>query len=83
MCSSDLGLPRAYGNRFLDAEASRGAIDTRLSELEKIARESGAAIGIGQPYPVTIERLAQWVETLDAKGLALAPITAVVDRQPQ
>lgn len=78
-----VGLPRAYGNRFLDTEASRGAIDTRLSELEKIARESGVAIGIGQPYPVTIERIAQWVETLDAKGLVLAPITAVVDRQPQ
>jgi polysaccharide deacetylase 2 family uncharacterized protein YibQ len=78
-----VGLPRAYGNRFLDAEASRGAIDNRLAELERIARESGAAIGIGHPYPVTIERIAQWVETLDGKGLALAPVTAVVDRQPQ
>ncbi len=78
-----VNLPRAYGNRFLDVEASRGAIDTRLSELEKIARESGAAVGIGQPYPVTIERIAQWVDTLEGKGLVLAPITAVVDRQPQ
>lgn len=78
-----VGLPRAYGNRFLDLEASRGAIDTRLAELERIARESGAAVGTGQPYPVTFERIAQWVETLDGKGLALAPITAVVDRQPQ
>ncbi len=78
-----VGLPRAYGNRFLDTEASRGAIDNRLAELERIARESGSAIGIGQPYPVTIERIAQWVETLEGKGIALAPITAVVDRQPQ
>jgi uncharacterized protein len=78
-----VGLPRAYGNRFLDAEASRGAIDNRLAELERIARESGIAIGIGQPYPVTIERVAQWAETLEQKGLALAPITAVVDKQPQ
>jgi polysaccharide deacetylase 2 family uncharacterized protein YibQ len=78
-----VGLPRAYGNRFLDVEASRGAIDTRLAELERIARESGAAVGIGQPYPVTFERIAQWVETLDDKGLVLAPITAVVDRQSQ
>jgi polysaccharide deacetylase 2 family uncharacterized protein YibQ len=81
--SSAAGLPRAYGNRFLDAEASRGAIDTRLAELERIAREAGAAVGIGQPYPVTFERVAQWVETLDQKGLVLAPITAVVGRQPQ
>jgi polysaccharide deacetylase 2 family uncharacterized protein YibQ len=78
-----VGLPRAYGNRFLDTEASRGAIDNRLADLERIAREAGIAVGIGQPYPVTIERVAQWAETLDGKGLALAPITAVVDKQPQ
>jgi len=78
-----VGLPRAYGNRFLDAEASRGSIDNRLAELERIARETGTAVGIGQPYPVTLERIAQWVETLDQKGVVLAPITAVVDRQPQ
>ncbi|MSP47952.1 MAG: divergent polysaccharide deacetylase family protein [Alphaproteobacteria bacterium] len=77
-----VGLPRAYGNRFLDLEASRGAIDTRLAELEKIARDSGVAVGIGRPYPVTIERIALWVDSLESKGLALAPITAVVDRQP-
>ncbi len=81
--SAAVGLPRAYGNRFLDLEASRGAIDTRLAELERIAKESGIAVGIGQPYPVTIERVARWSETLDEKGLVLAPITAVVDRQPQ
>jgi len=81
--ASAVSLPRAYGNRILDSEASRGAIDNRLAELERIARESGAAVGIGQPYPVTFERIAQWVETLDQKGLVLAPITAVVDRQPQ
>lgn len=81
--SAAVGLPRAYGNRFLDLEASRGAIDTRLAELERIAKESGIAIGIGQPYPVTLERVARWSETLEEKGLTLAPITAVVDRQPQ
>ena len=81
--SAAVGLPRAYGNRFLDLEASRGAIDTRLSELERIAKESGIAIGIGQPYPVTIERVARWTETLEEKGLVLVPITATVDRQPQ
>ena len=81
--SAAVGLPRAYGNRFLDLEASRGAIDTRLADLERIAKESGIAIGIGQPYPVTIERIARWAETLEEKGLVLAPITAVVDRQPQ
>ena len=81
--SAAVGLPRAYGNRFLDLEASRGAIDTRLAELERIAKETGIAIGIGHPYPVTIERVARWTESLEEKGLVLVPITATVDRQPQ
>jgi len=81
--ASAVGLPIAIGSRFLDAEASRGAIDARLAELEKIALESGSATGIGRAYPVTIERIAQWAETLADKGLALAPITAVVERPPR
>jgi len=78
--ASAAGLPYAIGSRFLDAEASRGAIDARLAELEKIALEGGSATGIGRAYPVTIERIAQWAETLADKGLALAPVTAVVER---
>jgi polysaccharide deacetylase 2 family uncharacterized protein YibQ len=78
--ASAVGLPIAIGNRFLDAEASRGAIDARLAELEKLAMESGSATGIGRAYPVTIERIALWAETLADKGLALAPVTAVVER---
>ena len=35
------------------------------------------------PYPVTIERLREWAKGLQARGLVLAPISAVADRQPQ
>ncbi|MBT3791800.1 MAG: hypothetical protein HOF95_02125, partial [Rhodospirillales bacterium] len=51
-----LNLPRAVNNRFIDAEASRGAIDKRLRELERIAKVSGFAVGIGSPFPVTLDR---------------------------
>ncbi len=37
---------------------------------------------VARPLPVTIERLKQWAGKLEAKGIALAPITAIVDRQP-
>ena len=79
--ASEVGLPRAINNRFIDAEASRAAIDTRLKEIERIAKTAGHAVGIGSPFPVTIDRLQRWVQTLEGKGLALAPVSALVDTQ--
>jgi hypothetical protein len=78
--AADLALPQALNNRFIDNEASRVAIDARLFELERIAKSEGTAVGIGFPYPVTLERVARWVPTLREKGIVLAPISAVVSR---
>jgi len=79
--AGEIKLPRAVNNRFIDTKAARPEIDKRLEELEQIARSEGVAVGIGAPYPVTIERITQWVQQLDGKGIALAPVSAVVDRQ--
>lgn len=78
----EIGLPRAINNRFIDIKASRSEIDQRLDELERIARENGYAIGIGSPYPVTVERVVLWAQELDSRGIALAPVSAMVDKQP-
>lgn len=75
--AADIGLVQASNNRFIDTRASRATIDARLAELERIARARGSAIGIAFPYPVTIERLAAWAKTLEAKRLTLAPISAM------
>ena len=80
--ATEIGLPRAINNRFIDIKAARSDIDQRLDELERIAREGGYALGIGSPYPVTIERVALWVQALEGKGIALAPVSALVDKQP-
>jgi uncharacterized protein len=72
-----LNLPRVASDRILDDEASREAIDQRLADLEAAARQNGAALGIGYAYPATIERVAAWAKTLDEKGLALAPVSAL------
>jgi polysaccharide deacetylase 2 family uncharacterized protein YibQ len=80
--ASDIGLPRAINDRQIDQEASRPAIDGRLAEIERIARDTGSAVAMAQPYPVSLERLRAWLPTLEIKGLVLAPITAVANRQP-
>ncbi len=76
-----IGLTIAANDRVLDAVASRAAIDARLFELERLASASGGAIGIGFPYPVTIERLAQWTRAIGDRGFDLVPISAVTDHQ--
>ena len=76
-----MGLPEAINNRFLDNEASRSAVDARLEELERVAQATGTAVGIGYPYPVTIERIAAWAPGLASRGMILAPISAIANRQ--
>ena len=75
--AGELALPWVANNRFLDNQASRIAIDSELEAIETVARSQGHAVGIGFPYPVTLERLAVWIPTLRKKGLVLTPISAI------
>jgi polysaccharide deacetylase 2 family uncharacterized protein YibQ len=54
------------------------SIDQRLAALEKLATVHGSAIGLaGPPQPVMLERIAVWAHGLAARGVTLAPLTAV------
>lgn len=77
------GVPRAFADRIIDRDLSRGAIDDQLKELEALAKTNGAAVGIGSPYPSTIERLNLWLTGLADRGIAIAPVSAVVNIQKQ
>lgn len=75
-------LPLVLSDRMLDlTQASRVAINARLTELERLALENDFAVAIGQPYPVTIERLVEWSAAVASRGFDLVPITALVDRK--
>lgn len=79
--ADNLKLPRALVDRAIDNEMTVKAIDGRLREIERIARRNGVAVASARPHPLSLARIAIWLSGLDAKGLALVPITAVVDRQ--
>jgi polysaccharide deacetylase 2 family uncharacterized protein YibQ len=79
--ATKIGLPRAIGDGFIDAVPSKAAIEAQLHNLEEAARLDGAAVGIAMPYPITLDYLSQWIATLEAKGIVLAPITALVNKQ--
>ncbi|PPR76501.1 MAG: hypothetical protein CFH01_01913, partial [Alphaproteobacteria bacterium MarineAlpha2_Bin1] len=75
--ATEIDLPHAKNNHFLDIKASRVAIDSKLFELEKIAEKNGLAVGIGFSYPVTMERIAKWSVTLSDKGIDLVPVSSI------
>ncbi|MGE5203933.1 MAG: divergent polysaccharide deacetylase family protein [Acidobacteriota bacterium] len=81
--AKSVGLPRAACDVTLDQQASRDAIDQHLEQLETLARQNGVAVGVGDSYPVTIERIARWAGGLERKGIALAPVSATADLQPE
>ena len=81
--ASSIQLPKAFNNVFVDREPSQEKIKNKLDELERIALKRRFAVGIAQPLPITIEILSQWAKGLKTKQIALAPITAIVDKQSQ
>jgi uncharacterized protein len=79
--AKEIKMPRAYNTRFIDREASRVSIDARLFELERIAKSTGASVGIGFPFPVTLERLKIWMADVEKKNIVLVPLSAVANLQ--
>lgn len=71
-----LGLPFALNDRTLDGgQVSRRAIEARLVEAERLAREQGLAVVMAHPYPVSLELLVAWTSKLEARGFVLVPAT--------
>lgn len=79
--AAQMKLPWAAGNAVIDAETDPAAIDQALAGLEASAKRSGAALGIGALSPALLDRLGPWLGSLDGKGIALAPASAVANRQ--
>jgi hypothetical protein len=64
----------------LDAVPTAADVDRALGRLETLARERGTAVGMASALPVSIERIANWAKTAEARGLLLVPISAVAKR---
>jgi polysaccharide deacetylase 2 family uncharacterized protein YibQ len=76
---------RAWGRSVdvvLDEPArTRHEIDRRLAELEQVARDRGAALGLaGAPTSVLVEGISAWAAGLDQRGLVLAPVSVLIRR---
>ncbi|MBL6945147.1 MAG: divergent polysaccharide deacetylase family protein [Rhodospirillales bacterium] len=79
--AKEIGLPRAVVNMKFEEGISRAALGRQLADLERVARISKSAMIIARPYPATIAGISEWAGTLAGKKIALAPVSAIADRQ--
>jgi polysaccharide deacetylase 2 family uncharacterized protein YibQ len=75
------GVPHAARDVFLDDDHTPAAIAEQLARVEQLARQHGSAIAIGHPHDATLAALHAWLPLLGNKGLALVPLTAIVQRR--
>jgi polysaccharide deacetylase 2 family uncharacterized protein YibQ len=73
----ELGVPYAARDVFLDNTRDPEAVRESLDRAVRIARESGSAVAIGHPYPVTFDVLAAWIPGARERGIAIVPLSAV------
>ena len=79
--AQELGVPTMPRNVFLDDNEAPDAVRHKLAETETIARRQGFVVAIGHPHEVTLQALAEWLPTISAKGMVLAPATAVLRKR--
>lgn len=78
----NFGVPFAARHVFLDNEMDLTSIKAQLAKAEAYAKKHGAVIAIGHPHDATIEALAAWLPGLDARGIVLVPVTAIIRNRP-
>ena len=71
-------MPFAKADFTIDAVPTSAEIDRTLIKLETLAKERGLAVGMASALPISIERIAVWIKTLDSRGIMLVPLTTAM-----
>lgn len=74
-------LPTTGRDVFLDNIRTRSAIEKEFKRLLLLAKKQGYAVGIGHPYPETIQVLKRELAKLSSRGIRLIPISQIVEMQ--
>ena len=76
-------IPSLQRDVFLDHTPTTEFISQQFNKLTQIAKRKGYAIGIGHPYPKTIDYLKQQLPQLKQQNIELVPAsTLVFDHSP-
>jgi len=73
-------VPAASRQVFLDADEDRSRVGNRLLELFNLANKNGQSVGIGHPFPETLEVLKTYLPRAREYGLQFVPVSEVLKR---
>jgi len=79
--AQEMGVPSIVRHVFLDDDESLESVRRKLAEAEAVARRQGFVVAIGHPHEATLQALGEWLPGLQAKGMALAPASAVLRKR--
>lgn len=74
-----LSLPTGMGDHVYDASAGR-SLEAVLAEMETVAKRKGHAIITIPTVPANVDKVVAWSREIQARGLVLAPVSAIIDR---
>ncbi len=74
-----IGLPAQIADRIYETGGTK-ALETLLAETEELARKNGRAVLSVPALPANIDKIASWARELAARGLVLAPVSAIIGR---
>jgi uncharacterized protein len=77
--ATEAGVPATRRDVFLDSDPSPEQVAFQFERLLTLARTEGAALGIGHPYPATLEFLERELPRLaDTHGVELVTVRALI-----
>lgn len=71
--ASSVNLPYSEAYNLIDQSTNPSAVQAELTRLKAQASSGTTPIGIGFAYPSTLSEVKNWIKSLDANGLELAP----------
>jgi len=75
--AGEMGARYVGAQRVIDARIDTAAMREELMALEARARQDGRALGTAIAYPLTIDALKAWTESLEDSDVRLAPASAL------
>jgi polysaccharide deacetylase 2 family uncharacterized protein YibQ len=77
----EYGVPNSSRNVFLDNDPDPEAVRAQFRKLVAIAKRDGTALGIGHPFPGTLNVLEEELENLHRQGVQLLPVSRLIAQQ--
>lgn len=83
MIAHEKNIPYLERDIFFDNVQSTQAIQSQFNKLLKIARIRGTAIGIGHPYPETMDVLTRAIQGLKGSNIKLVSLKTLYSKHKQ